>query len=88
MIDQFDPFEIYCPHLGMMVTFNYCRKVQSPLPCRNLIGCWEERLDIENFLVEHFSRQELETALGGLPKTRMERIFDCIQQTKAAEQSE
>jgi hypothetical protein len=85
MIDSFDQQEIYCPHLGMMMTFHYCRQVQSALPCRNMIGCWENRLSIENFLVENFSRQDLEMAFGGLPKTKLERIFDCIERVKGAE---
>jgi hypothetical protein len=82
MMDSFDQQEIYCPHLGMMITFKYCRQVQSTLPCRNMIGCWEERLPIGNFLVENFSREDLELAFGGLPKSKMERIFDCIERVK------
>jgi hypothetical protein len=85
MIDAFDQQEMYCPHLGQMLTFNYCRQVQSALPCRNMIGCWEKRLPIGNFLVEHFSREALEMAFGGLPKSRMERIFDSIERAKKAE---
>jgi hypothetical protein len=85
MSDSFDQQEMYCPHLGMMLTFQYCRKAQTALPCRNLIGCWEERLPIANFLVENFSREELEITFGGLPKSRMERIFDCIERVKTAD---
>jgi hypothetical protein len=82
MDESFDQQEIYCPHLGMMLTFHYCRRVQSSLPCRNLIGCWEKRLPIGNFLMENFSREDLERTFGDLPKTRMERIFDSIKQVK------
>jgi hypothetical protein len=78
MIDASDTLEIYCPHLGMVVTFHYCRRVQSGLPCRNLLGCWEERLPVADFLGQHYNRTELETAFGGLPKTRLERIFECM----------
>jgi hypothetical protein len=85
MIDQYDPLEVYCPHLGMVLTFNYCRRVQSPLPCRNMIGCWEERVPVNAFLSENFSRVDLEAAFGGLPKTRLERIFDCLTQFKEDE---
>jgi hypothetical protein len=85
MIDSYDNLEIYCPHLGMVLTFNYCRRVQSPLPCRNMIGCWEERVPVNAFLGENFSRVDLEAAFGGLPKTRLERIFDCLTQFKEVE---
>jgi hypothetical protein len=82
MIESFDHLEIYCPQLGMMMTFQYCRRGQSPLPCRNLIGCWEKRIPVDAFLGENFSRKDLEAAFGGLPKTRLERIFDCLIQIK------
>ena len=85
MLDTYDHLECYCPQLGMMLTFNYCRRVQSSLPCRNLIGCWEERIPVDSFLGENFSRVELEAAFGGLPKTRLERIFDCLTQLKEKE---
>ncbi|MFH0787838.1 MAG: hypothetical protein V2B13_09525 [Pseudomonadota bacterium] len=84
MPEPFDQQEIYCPHLGMMITFSYCRQAQSPLPCRNMIGCWEKRLPIGNFLIENYSREELEVIFGELPKTRLERIFDCVERTKEA----
>jgi hypothetical protein len=85
MIDSYDNLEIYCPQLGMVLTFNYCRRVQSPLPCRNMMGCWEERLHVDSFLSENFSRVDLEAAFGGIPKTRLERIFDCLTQFKEDE---
>jgi hypothetical protein len=85
MVETYDHLEIYCPQLGMVLTFNYCRRVQSSLPCRNMIGCWEERVPVDSFLGENFSRRELETALGGLPKTRLERILDFLAQFKESE---
>jgi hypothetical protein len=78
MIDALDNLEIYCPHLGMVITFHYCRRVQAGLPCRNLLGCWEERIPAADFLGENYNRTELESAFGGLPKTRLERIFECV----------
>ncbi len=82
MIDTLDHLEIYCPHLGTVLTFNYCRRAQSSLPCRNLLGCWEGRLSVADFLGENYTREELETAFGGLPKTRLERIFETIQKNR------
>lgn len=82
MLETLDHVEIYCPHLGTVVTFNYCRRVQSALPCRNLPGCWEGRIAIADFLGENYTQKELESAFGGLPKTRMERIFETIRHTR------
>jgi hypothetical protein len=82
MIDSFDNLEIYCPHLGMVITFNYCRRTQSGLPCRNLLGCWEERIPVAEFLGKNYTRSELESAFSGLPKTRLERIFESIRHSE------
>jgi hypothetical protein len=79
---SYDHLEIYCPQLGMMMTFQYCRRGQTPLPCRNLIGCWEKRIPVDAFLGENFARKDLEAAFGGLPKTKLERIFDSLVQIK------
>jgi hypothetical protein len=80
MIDQYDHLEAYCPQLGMMLTFNYCRRAQSSLPCRNLIGCWEGRIPVDLFLKVNFSLEELKTVFGELPKSRLDRILDGLSQ--------
>ena len=77
-----DDLEIYCPHLGMMLTFAYCRCSQSPLPCRNFVNCWENRMAVWTYLSDHYSHEDLELAFGGLPKTKLERIFDCLKELK------
>lgn len=83
MDEKFDGLEIYCPHMGTLLPFSYCRQTQGRhLPCRNLINCWQKRIPVDAFLAENFIREELELAFGGLPKTRMERIFDCLEETK------
>jgi hypothetical protein len=76
MIDSHDSLEIYCPQLGMMLTFQYCRRSQGTLPCRNLIGCWQERIPVSIFLQEHFSKEDLQILFGELPKSRLERILE------------
>ena len=79
MSDRHDNLEIYCPQMGTLITFNYCRRVQSGLPCRNVVNCWETRIPIGSFLKDNFSEEELLAAFGGLPKTRLERIFACVE---------
>ncbi len=86
MTEQYDPLEIYCPHLGMMMTFHYCRQAQSPLPCRNFVNCWENRMAVWTFLSDQFSHEDLELAFGGLPKTKLERIFDRLKELKETAQ--
>jgi hypothetical protein len=70
--------EIYCNQLGMMIRLSYCVVVSEGLPCRNIVRCWEGRMDIVKFLKEKFTEDELKKIFGGLPKSRIERIIGSI----------
>ncbi len=58
--------------------FSYCVSMNEGLPCRNIIGCFEGRMDISTFLREKFTEDELEKTFGGLPKSKIERIIESI----------
>jgi hypothetical protein len=68
--------EIYCTQLGMVIDIAYCISVNDGAPCRNTIGCWQNRMDIYAFLKERFSQNELKKAFGSLPKSKIERIIE------------
>jgi hypothetical protein len=68
--------EVYCGQLGMVTDFSYCVSMNNGLPCRNAIGCWQERTDIARLLLDRFTREELRKVFGVLPKTKMERIIE------------
>jgi hypothetical protein len=70
--------EIYCFQLGMITQFDYCVSVNEGLPCRNLIGCWRERTEINSFLKKSLSEDELRKCFDGLPKSKIERILEII----------
>jgi hypothetical protein len=70
--------EIYCNQLGMIIDFSYCISMNEGLPCRNIIRCWEEKVEIIKLLREKFTDEELKKALGGLPKSKIERIIESI----------
>jgi len=70
---------IYCNQLGMLVEFSYCASLNEGLPCRNIIGCWQERTDIIAFLRDTFTEAELGKIFSGLPKSRLDRIIESIQ---------
>ena len=74
--------DVYCTQLGMVAEFSYCISVNEGLPCRNTIGCWKERIDIYQFLKERFTQEELGKALGGLPKSRIEKIMEGLNTLK------
>lgn len=61
-----------------MINFSYCIVVSEGLPCRNIVGCWERRMDIVKFLREKFTEEELKKVLGGVPKSRLEKIIESI----------
>jgi hypothetical protein len=70
--------EIYCNQLGMMISFSYCVGMNEGLPCKNIVRCWERRMDIVKFLKGKFTEDELRKALGDLPKSRIERIIESV----------
>lgn len=74
--------EIYCHQLGMVTAFSYCLSMNEGLPCRNCVRCWEGRVDIVAVLKTRFHEEDLKKALGGLPKSRMDRILESLHKVK------
>jgi len=82
--DGRDHRRIYCPALGMVVEFEYCRAAgrhldtgaqgSRRLPCQRLPGCWGSRLDVAAFLAQAYTPEEL-TEFAGPPATRLERLY-------------
>lgn len=71
--------EIYCSQLGMLVEFSYCISMNENLPCRNITGCWKDRMDIIKFLKDNYSVEDLKKVFEGPPKTRLQRIVETIE---------
>jgi hypothetical protein len=70
--------KIYCNQLGMLVELSYCISMNENLPCRNVLGCWKERMDIISLLREKFTDEELKKVFSGPSKSRIERIITSI----------
>jgi hypothetical protein len=66
----------------MIAQFDYCVSMNEGLPCRNLIGCWRERIEIDSFLKKSLSEDELRKCFDGLPKSKIERIVEIIKSLK------
>jgi len=77
--------EIYCTQLGMVAEFSYCLSVSGAAPCRSMIGCWRERVDIVKLLRRAFTEEQMREYFGGLPKTRIERILDSLKSAHSAD---
>jgi hypothetical protein len=70
--------EIYCNQLGMLTDFSYCVSMNEGLPCRNIVSCFNGRIDIITLLRGRFTEDELKKAFRGLPKSRIDRIIESV----------
>lgn len=82
MIEEHDALITRCPMLGGEVPFHYCRTVNEDLPCRKIIICWEFRIEIGQFLNEHYPLDQIQRALAPPIKTRLDTILDLIEKAK------
>jgi len=88
MIEKYDDLIIYCPQLGGEIPFRYCRTVNESLPCRKIIVCWEFKIEISNFLGEHYSMDQVQRALTPPTKTRIDTILELIEKAKKIKEGE
>jgi hypothetical protein len=82
MLEEHDTLVIYCPQLGGEVPFRYCRTVHEDLPCRRIMACWELRMEISQFLGEHYSMDQIQCALAPPTKTRLDMILELVEKVK------
>jgi len=66
----------------MLIEFSYCTSLNEGLPCRNIIGCWKERVNIITLLREKFTDEELKKVFSGPPKSRIDRIIESVKKEK------
>ncbi len=81
MIEQHDDKTIRCPRIGGEVNFRYCRCENNMLPCGWIAGCWRMRIDINKFLEDHYSNEELNRVFA-LPRPKIEGLLNLIEQAK------
>ena len=67
--------------LGHLVPFTYCREPGTELPCRKILDCWHERIDIEAFLRESLSPEEFDALLAP-PKQKISQIMELIRKAR------
>jgi hypothetical protein len=63
--------------LGHQVPFEYCRKMNSNLPCRNTPACWKEVFKVDKFIQQHYSQTEIEIFLNP-PEPKLTQIYDLM----------
>ncbi|HUT71476.1 MAG TPA: hypothetical protein VMW89_12445 [Desulfatiglandales bacterium] len=87
MTEQYDDETIRCPRVGGEVNFKFCRFENNMLPCRWIVGCWHAHMDIDNFLAEHFSKEELEQIFAP-PQPKIESLLDLVEKAKRTKEEE
>ncbi len=67
--------------LGHEVPFGYCRKGAVGQGCRKILDCWFQVFDVEKFLKEHYSEQEIQN-LTAPPRPKMTTLVEMIRQAQ------
>jgi len=80
---QYDDRAMRCPRVGGEVNFRFCRFENNMLPCRFIVGCWQGQMDIEAFLDEQYSQEELDSIFTP-PRPKMETLVDLMEKAKKA----
>ena len=79
-----DEREGYCRVLGHPVPFRYCRQLPEGQPCRLILDCWHERFDVQAFVRQHYTPEQVEAILAP-PKTKLASIVELIEQARKAQ---
>jgi hypothetical protein len=76
-IEEHDKKMSHCPMLGHEVPFSYCRKGAVGQPCRKIFDCWFQSFDIEQFIREHYTEDQIHAFLSP-PKPKMATLLELI----------
>ncbi|RLB20483.1 MAG: hypothetical protein DRG76_10935 [Deltaproteobacteria bacterium] len=71
-----DSHHIYCPKLGHLVHFAYCRRQGHGVPCEKIINCWYEVFLIEDYLRKTLSPSEWDSFLARRPKPKLTMLVE------------
>jgi hypothetical protein len=81
-IEQYDSLEIRCRLLGHQVPFQYCRSSDANLPCRKILDCWWESVEIEAYLRKNFTGEELNRSVYAKPKSKIASLIELMEKAK------
>ncbi|RLB26961.1 MAG: hypothetical protein DRG66_06150 [Deltaproteobacteria bacterium] len=86
-MDQYDDKTIRCPRVGGEVNFRFCRFENNMLPCRWIVGCWEMRMDMNKFMTDHYSKEEMDRIFTP-PKPKIESLLNLVEKAKKVKQED
>jgi hypothetical protein len=87
VIEQHDDKTMRCPRVGGEINFRFCRFENNMLPCRFIVGCWQMQMDINEFLDEHYSQEELDRIFVP-PKPKIESLVGLIEKVRKERQQD
>ena len=68
--------------LGHEVPFAYCRSPGKELFCRNIFNCWWQRFDVQTYVEESFTPEEIKTALSP-PAAKISSLVEIITRARS-----
>jgi hypothetical protein len=77
----YDDLNTRCPMLGHLVPFTYCMAPGSELPCRRVLDCWHEKIDIKAYLEDILTPQQMNT-ITAPPQQKVMQLLDLVQKAK------
>lgn len=80
-MNSYDTEEVYCRKLGHHLAFQYCRRVNGQLPCQKIADCWFEKIPIQDFLTQHYSKEEIKRIFAA-PQNKMTSILSLIEKAQ------
>ena len=83
LIEEHDDKTIRCPRVGGEVNFRFCRFENNMLPCRLIVGCWQMEMDINEFLEDHYSKEDLDRIFAP-PKPKIQNLVELIEKARKA----
>ncbi len=82
-LTKYDELNMWrCPQLGGPVNFDYCRCINKQLPCFNLFRCWGNQIDLQTWLDENYTQDEIKQAMDKPENLRLKSMFDVLQTMK------
>ena len=85
-ITFYDDKQLCCPQVGHDVAFEYCRTQQGDGPCRNLLSCWWDHIEIASFVAQHFGGPNICDLFDGPPE-KVASLVELINQASGGEPS-
>ncbi|MBN1227591.1 MAG: hypothetical protein JXA79_11420 [Deltaproteobacteria bacterium] len=79
----YDHLIIRCPSLGGEVPFSYCRKQGKGDPCPRLPRCWMKLVDIETYIKDSFTPEEITAFFLQPPSGRMDKFISHLTEATA-----